>query len=440
MRSRPSFGAGRRRRTLLAAAVLFPSVAVAADPGPSASIGIDEAVHLALTAGPDVAVAQQAVAVQRAALSGAEVFPTNPSLSIGAGGRYSFADGPGVDGDIGVSQALPLFGRWGAGVDAAAAGVTAAGAEVWAGRTRLASAVALAFVAAQRAGGQLAVAERRITLVEKLVDTAHRRLNAGDGTILDVNLWEAELGQAEAQQARLKVMDATARTRLALLCGLDPSNPPTALGDLNEDTLSGWVAEPAERADLAARAKRIEQAERVTDREEREAWPDVTLNAGAQTEGAWWRNGPAGDVVGGAGVTVPLPLFDRNQAGVLRARANTGALQADLARAQLVADAEVAVARAQLAAFEEAADTLKTRVKGKQHATLELLEKALRAGKLGVAAILLRQRFVLHAEASYVDALADVAAARVRLAFASGALSHRIATLMASADPTGGSR
>ncbi len=426
--------AARRRGALLCAALLMPSTSMAVDG--SRRLDIEEAVQLALTAGPDVAVAQQNVAVQRALLSGAEVFPQNPSLSAGAGGRYGFADGPGVDASIGLSQSLPLFGRWGAGIDAAAAGVTAAEAEVWAERTRLARAVALAFVAAQRAAGQLAVADRRIALVEKLVDTAHRRLNAGDGTILDVNLWEAELGQAEAQRARIRVMDATARTRLALLCGLDPSDPPAVDGELTETTLAGWVAETAERADLTARAKRIEEAERVTDREEAKAWPDVTLNAGAETEGAWWRNGPAGDVVGGAGVTVPLPIFDRNQAGVLRARASTGALRTELARARLVADAELAVARAQLAAFEEAAETLKTRVKGKQSATLELLEKAFIAGKLGVADVLLRQRFVLDAEA----ALADVAIARVRLSFASGALSQRTATRMASVETAGGER
>lgn len=395
-------------------------------------ISIDTALALALIDGPDVTIAKRKADVQRGALAGAEVFPLNPQIAVGAGGRYGFGEGLGADASVGISQAIPLFGRWGAAEAAAKASVIAMETDVWAERVRVARIVALGFIDAQRAKALREVAEKRVALVRDIVEIAQRRLDAGDGTILDVNVWEAELGQAEASRAKIDAVYVAARVALATSCGLPPNASPEPSSTLDDTMFASWRFDRVERADLEVLRRRIESAVRTVVREERTAWPDVTLSASTSTEGARYQSGPAGEVIGGFGMSVPLALFERNQGGIRSAQAQEDVRRAELTRAELRANAEVVVARAQLTAFERAAKALKVRVKSKQQENLRLLQQAYVAGKLGASDLLLRQRFVLDAEAAYVAAVADVLRGRVRMAFASGALSAHVNRVLAA--------
>jgi outer membrane protein TolC len=418
------------RRVAFSLSLLLGGSALAQDAPPRLSL--EDAIARALAQSPDVAVGLAQVTVYGAAVEGARVFPNNPLLRVGAGGRLDLGQGAGADGSVRLQQALPLFGRWGRGVDAAEAGATWAELDLFAQRCRAAEAAAQAYVAAQRWGARLAVADKRITLLEDVVATTERQLAAGNGTLLDVTLWQAELGQAEARRAGIDARYAAARIRLALLTGLDTAHPPVPTEPLSLAAPPTLAAPRDERPDVAAQAQAVEVASRELAHESAKAWPDVSLTANAATEGAAVRQGaPAGELVAGAGVVASLPLFERNQGGIASARAAGDRERAELARAQKVAAAEVAAAQAALAAAQRAAELLKTRVVDKQARGLELLRKAYDAGKLGVTDVLLRQRSALDAESAYASALADLAAARVRLAAANGALAGRVRALLA---------
>ena len=141
---------------------------------------------------------------------------------------------------------------------------------------------------------------------------------------------------------------------------------------------------------------------------------------------------PAGELIGGASISLPLPLLNRNQGGVATAKAQVALESARLDRQALLAKAQVERARTQVATATATATTLKENVVDKQQEMLSLLERAYDAGKLGVTDVLLRQRSVLNAQAAYVNALSDVAAARAQLAYATGALSSRVRSLSSS--------
>jgi cobalt-zinc-cadmium efflux system outer membrane protein len=408
------------------AASLFCPTNLRAQPSGS-DITLDAAIRSALADGPDVAVERARIGLSQAALRGAEVFPTNPGLSLGVGGRADLIDGPGLDAAVGAEQALPLFGRWGRGIDAANAQVKEARLDFKAEQNRVARSVALAYVESQRFRGLLDVADKRLELQRGVVHATERRLAAGDGTLLDVTLWEAELGQAEGGRAQLEAEYARSRILLAVLLGVRPDTPPTPGERLSLSAHSELINGSRDHPDVVAQRQAVDAAKRRVEAEQANAWPDLTVSAGVSAEGAGWRqSGPAGEVVGGAGVSIPLPIFERNQGAIAAAKAGSKRERAELARTRAYAEAEVASADAAVAAALRAAEILKTRVVDKQAASLALLTKAYDAGKLGVTDVLLRQRSVLDAETAYVTALADLASARVRLASASGSLSARL--------------
>lgn len=419
------------------ASSVFVSSGLRAEP---VSITLHEAIRFAVMTGPDIAVAKRKLSIAHAARTGADVFPTNPAVNVQAGARLGAVDGLGIDGNASVNQALPLFGRWTAQQRATAAGVDVADADLWTEQTRVVQAVALAFFAAQRAMALRDIADKRIDLVKAIVATAERKLSAGDGTILDVNLWLAELGQAEAARSRLEATFVAARVRLAVLCGIEPSEAPAPMGRLGDDATVLKSTGVLGRADVHAQMQRVKAAKARTAWQARRAWPDVTVSASAGTEGAWWRGGPAGELIGGAGVSVPLPIFQRNQGAVERAKAEAEVARLSLIRTQRVATAEVVAAAAQLRAMQEAERTLKTRVLEKQEASLALLKKAHQAGTLGVTDVLLRQRSLIEAEAAYVNALADVSVAHLIHDVATGSLSAFVATFVVDSNDRGVAR
>lgn len=425
---------GRLGVALLTATLSLP--VSAADAG--GHLRLDDAIRLAVERGPDSAVASRRVAVQHAVRQGVAAFPANPVVLLGAGARLEDAASVGVDAQLQVRQALPIFGRWGAAIDAAEQQVHAAQVEAWAERSKVARDAALLYVAAQHAEAREHIADRRVQLLKTLVEQADRRFAAGNSSRLDVNLWNAELGRAEAQLARRRSRAQAARVWLATACGLDPAAPPTSIAPLDAKPVSEWFASTdAERADLLAHAARIDVARQQATHAERKAWPDVTVGAGIETEGARWTQGPSGEFAAGVNLSVPLAFFERNQREVLAAKANAEVRQVELSRARVLATAEIDMAKLDLAAAETAERTLRKRVHERHHENWKLLQKAYSAGKISFAELLARQRTVLDAEGVYVDALADVVRARVQLAFATGALSAKVASLSARASAGG---
>src|SRR5207245_4962624 len=66
--------------------------------------------------------------------------------------------------------------------------------------------------------------------------------------------------------------------------------------------------------------------------------PDVTLGADALMQGPQGPNTPHGY---GFGLSVPLPLFNRNQGGILQAEADLKTAQTDLDKGRLLVEIDV---------------------------------------------------------------------------------------------------
>jgi cobalt-zinc-cadmium efflux system outer membrane protein len=265
--------------------------------------------------------------------------------------------------------------------------------------------------------------QRSVELFDSTAQAVAKRRSAGEDTRLDANvaLIEAERARNALAVSLEHLLDA--KGELATVLQLPPSAVPEVVGELGvpsgaplpyglEQLLASAQVLPKQRAltarETAARAR--------VDLERASRYPDVTvgLNVG--------REGPAD---GRARVTtlslsVPLPLFKRNDAAI--GQALSEATQAEIERASATRDAQAQVRR-----LWSRLESQRDRVARLQRAMLaastdnqQLAAKSRQAGQIGLLDQLVVNRQALDAERDLNEALAEFHITRIELENAAG--------------------
>lgn len=244
------------------------------------------------------------------------------------------------------------------------------------------------------------VAEASSTLAEELSSVVERRVDAGAAAPPELSRAKAEAAslQATADAARGNV--AAAALALASIWGSPDVDYILPAPDDFARTSDGGDPEPARamhpRRQAAQAGANVQAA--ATDRARAGAWPDVTVSAGIR------RFEDTGDSAFLAGVSLPLPVFDRNQDATraARLRAEGAELNAKAVEARLRAE------QASLAAQVRAAKSRLQRLEGE---ALPLAEDAYasaaegyRVGKFDLTATLDARRSLIDIRAAVIDA------------------------------------
>jgi len=385
------------------------------------TLTLEEAVTTALRDHPTVTVARARIGEASGRLVGAETYPYNPELELEGGARVGSGQASG-DFEVGLAQEIELGGQQGRREAVGEADLRAARADARGEMRRLVAAVHLAFADALEARAQLEVAQDEAALAGELLELARRRLQAGAGTQLDVNVASAELGRAELMVGAAIGALAEARAALAERLALPPGELPMPAGELAPE--DGPIAPVAEliaaaqdnREDLRALAA-LEAAARARGELARAgAWPNLRVGVYAGREGG-------AETLIGARLSIPLPVVSRNQGGVAEADAALTRTRAERRAARLRVTREVVSAaeryRAELAALK----ALKERVVGTTAENLALLKKAFEAGKSDWTDVLVMQRALFDARRALVATSAQARRDRLRLDVAAGTLA-----------------
>lgn len=390
---------------------------------PPAPIGLEEAVTRALANAPDAVIAEAMVDVAEAGVTGAEVFPTNPVGSVQVIPRYNYVGRPAVGLSFGVAQALPLFGRWGDGVDVAETRAEAARHRGDDQRLQLVAAVERAYISAQREVARLKLVDANIDATADLLHMARTQYDAGAGTLVDVNVWRVELSRAKSQRHQQEAQVRIACANLARLVGetvalLTPSDAlelPTLLP-------SPVLDAPPDRPDLKALDADVSSSRADRALQSSRAWPDVTLGAAVTTQDVGFSPlGQSGYIAGLLTLSAPLPLFEHNQGGRARAEAAVRLAEATQRRARLDAQQQVRAAHWQLVGSIEAADELRDGGLASAAETVRLQRRIYEAGQGDAAGLVLAQRARLDTELLHLDLVATACLAEIDLAVSIGA-------------------
>ena len=409
--------ATRRRMAAVitfAFALAAPSVAAQEDRPPSERRWtLDAALAAALERSPEIAAAAAAVEEARARLTTARTYPHNPEIEL-EGAERSGPDGSDTDRSLAISQEIETAGRRAKRTAVARSALEAAEARLNRRRLEVTSAVTRVFTEALLAGELRELAASEAELMREMVELEERRLEAGAGTQLALNVARAAAGLASRRLHESTADWLEARARLAEAIGIPAieAPQPEAAGAVpapaSDASLEPLIARAlAGRWDLRALRDEVESARRQVALERALGRPNLRVAAfSGREEGA--------DVVGAA-VTVPIPLFDRNRGGVAEASAAV-----DRAAAELAVGREVAVVFAHYQAAAAAYRDLRDLVVGTLEESLDLLRRALEAGKIGTTEVLLLRRELFDARREALGALGEALVARTELELAVG--------------------
>jgi cobalt-zinc-cadmium efflux system outer membrane protein len=326
----------------------------AAEPG---ALSADEAVRIALERNREVIAARLDIEAAQLDVVAARVYP-NPVASYSLGNLVINGNSQGGQvapqffsqpvQNVGVSEIIDVWAKRGARTRAAERGVEEKQFQVQDALREIVYAVRSAFDDVTREQHERQLAREIADRYSDTVRVSRGRFRAGD-------ISEAELRRVELEGLRYTnaVIDADleldlAREKLARLMGLAGGGQ-----------LPAQVADPADtrraysvpslislamehRPDVRAASAAHRTAEAQLDSAKREVYPDISLGAN-YTHSSFTISGDNPDTLG-LSVSLPLPIFDRNQAAIGRSSLDIRRADNDLERLRLSVAHDVAEA------------------------------------------------------------------------------------------------
>ena len=341
-----------RWRVVLAAA-FFASGARAQDLDCPTIGEAAQLVRCALSQSEAVARAQREVEAAGArAKIAARVLPSNPTLELGGGRRTAESGQSGYDRSIDLAQTFELGGQRGSRLDIARREEQVVSSAVDAIRHEVTAQVLTAVVAVWRARAILVFARDQRQIAEQLLAVSRARQRQGLGAALDVDLAQAAGVQARRDEG-LAAQDVVAsEARLAETVGRDVKlleGAPLPLGFQFIGSLGSLEQHAVEqRRDVLAAKAEVQNGRARVELLRRERIPDVTVSAGVHHE-------EFSNVLA-ARLSIPLPLFRRNQGEIAEQQARVSQAEATARQTELRARLEV---RAAFAAWQRAGETVK---------------------------------------------------------------------------------
>jgi outer membrane protein, heavy metal efflux system len=298
----------------------------AAAPDTVRRIPLGEAIQRLESHNLELRLAREEAVAAEARILAAGALP-NPALSAT---REQLAGDPGVYHEtiLQVGQTLPLAGQRGLRREAARQTAEAARARLEGDRLRLGFEVHRAYLRAAAAEADLVALTETTEVFRRVEESGRSRLAEGDISRFDQSRLQIERARYETLLARAWLALAEASRELNFLIAPDSVGtielilPAERLSDLAAvaavSDLEAVLLGAAGRADVRAAEAEIEAAEAALTLQRRLRLPDVTLSGGYKHQA----DGYQGAVVG---VSVPLPLWDRNRGGIAEAEANLAA-------------------------------------------------------------------------------------------------------------------
>lgn len=391
-------------------------------------LDLDRVIGLALRNNGELQALRQEKGVREAERVRAGLRP-NPSLEVGAVTGAPFGTPAEKTWSVEVSQEFLTAGKREKRIRTAQIGLAGYDHRIADAERLLIEEVKGAFYDYRTALERLEIARRSRAVSQELLALAQERFAAGDIPELEVNLARVEVARGEGRLAEVEREVEPARQRLLTLTGLprgeeirlapppEPRPLVLSLKELREAAL-------AVRPDFKALEAEVRRGEAAAELARAERIPNLTAGLSYQKDGSSidveGREVKDKDDLVGVRLSVPIPLFDRNQAGVREARAllESAASRHRFARQKI--EREVEAAYAQVQAAERALSLYGKDILPQLEENLRLVREAYRLGEVGILSVLEEQRKFLEVHEGYRTALYNRQTAAARLEAAAG--------------------
>jgi outer membrane protein, heavy metal efflux system len=269
------------------------------------------------------------------------------------------------------------------------------------------------------------LADRAIELNRQLLEVTRERLAAGDIPELEMNLVKVELARSEGSRIDAARALHQSQARLWSLMGLPGGESPVIAGNLDTDvTMTRSLVDlkqlaRGKRPDLKALESEISRGEADITLAQAESVPNLTAGFfythDRRTDATGAGEEKVRDNLLGIRLSLPLPLFDRNQAGVQEARAKRSSTESRLLAASRNVERDVETAYTSCLNSEKVLSLYKTNIIPQLEENLKLTQEAYRLGEVGILAVIQEQKKFFEVSEGYLTALHDRQRALVRL-------------------------
>ena len=367
---------------------------------PATPLSLTKAIELALEGSPEVAAAtRQWEATEGQVLQGRA--RPNPELA------YSLEDARSRTRTQSWQLNLPveLGGKRAARTKAAEKSREQAQAQLNVLKAALRANVATAYFDVLTAQERLVLAKDSVALAKSSTDTVAKRVAAGKVSPVEeskARVAEAgirvELDQAASEQrnarSRLFALLGKIEAPFTVLEGKAENLPPVPkLADL-QSLISSSPAVVLARIE-------VDRRKALTDLEQSKRVPDITVSAGIQRSNETQRN------ILLFGVSVPLPVFDRNQGNLLEALKLEDKARDELQGATVRLHSEVAQAQERLSTIAAEVQSLRQDVLPGAKSAYDAATIGFENGKFNFLEVLDAQRTYFTAKSQYLKALGE---------------------------------
>ncbi len=320
-------------------------------------------------------------------------------------GSGELRDFDGAEFTLALSQSFPLGGDIASRQQAARLAGQSAGWDYESARIALLAETTKRYVALVAVQQRVELARDSLDLAQEIADVIQRRIDAGDLAIVELSRAAVPLAEAKIELARARRTLETARVQLALIWGGTTPAFTEAKGDLNQlqplpslDDLAHLINQNPDVArwvvEVASRQAEIELARA-------EAIPDITGSLGYR----WFNESNDGALV--AGLSIPLPINDRNQGNILAARFGVASAKNRQQAVRMRIEAALLLTYSQLInAYEEAIALRDDAIPAAVNAYRDI-HQAFEQGNLGYIDVLDAERTLIELQSRYLDVITD---------------------------------
>lgn len=256
-------------------------------------------------------------------------------------------------------------------------------------------------------------AEKEVAITDHLVASAQKGLQLSTELLQAREVSRADVLQAEVEVESTLILNHRAREsqeaawrEIMALTGVHRDPAKNLLGKLDalpstlvyQDCLSQLLSQSPEVSSALAA---IEIAKRKLERQSVESRPNVTVGGLFN----WRDNGIGGGPNGGLTVSIPIPVWNKNQGGIGVAKSALAAAQKDLERTELRIASQLADTFKRYSIAADQVERYQSKILPKTEEMLDLTRQSFELGEVGYINLLAVQRAYANHQLAYLDAL-----------------------------------
>ena len=361
---------------------------------------LQRAIALALDGNLDLTVAKREIEATEGQVLQGQARP-NPELAYAMEDKRTQTRTQSVQ----INLPVEMGGKRAARIAAAERGRDIAMEDLNVRRIEIRAAVVAAFFETLVAQERAALAQDSVILADKATDVVGKRVAAGKVSPVEetkARVAEAgvrvELAQAQSEQRN-------ARGRLSSLLGTEPPRFTLVAGNVEAIPVAPSFDNVQQRLSASPTLRRaqleVERRRSLVDVERSKRTPDVTFSLGVKRPNELQRDQLL------FGVSVPLPLFDRNQGNLLEALKREAKARDEIYALTSRVGTEVMQARERLDAVRGEVDVLQREVLPGAKSAYDAATIGFENGKFNFLEVLDAQRTYFAAKSQYINALAE---------------------------------